>query len=248
MNRKLTIFICIMALGTALVASCQNDPEDNRAVVTVASINENAPFFSDVLEQGDTLFAAGGGFFTQDDFAREEMVEVTFFNRPFNSLVTTGPGQPFNDFLITAYRVEWRRADGGLVALPTYDGATSIICSSNEFTTGNLKTLISSDIYRIGDLFHSIARNGVPCILALIILGPVIVYYMGVPGLLAMLVGFGAMPLAFFLGGYVHAKESEIKSQEDTLSTIIGEWVTNVRLLRFLGWDSCGHRRKTASS
>ena len=109
--------------------------------------------------------------------------------------------------------------------------------SSDEFTTGNLKTLVSSDIYRIADLFHAIARNGVPCLLALLILGPVIVYYMGLPGVFAIVVGFGAMPLAFALGRYVHKKESLIKAQEDTLSTIIGEWVTNVRLLRFLGWE-----------
>jgi ABC-type bacteriocin/lantibiotic exporter with double-glycine peptidase domain len=109
--------------------------------------------------------------------------------------------------------------------------------SSAEFSTGNLKTLISSDIYRIADLFHAVSRLGVPCLLALIILGPVIVHYMGLPGVAALAVGFGAMPLAFLLGKYVHKKEDLIKAQEDTLSTVIGEWVTNVRLLRFLGWE-----------
>lgn len=122
--------------------------------------------------------------------------------------------------------------------------------ATDEFSTGNLKTLISSDIYRIGDFFHAVSRNGVPCLLALILLGPVIVYFMGVPGLLAMVAGFGAMPLAFFFGRYVHRKEERIKQEEDTLSTIIGEWVTNVRLLRFLGWEKlmrtrvAGHVRR----
>ncbi|MDA0979544.1 MAG: ABC transporter ATP-binding protein, partial [Proteobacteria bacterium] len=110
--------------------------------------------------------------------------------------------------------------------------------SSDEFSSGNLKTLVSSDIYRIGDFFHAISRNGVPCLLGIIILGPVIVLLMGVPGLLAMLAGFGAMPLAFFFGRYVHRKEENIKREEDTLATIIGQWVTNVRLLRYLGWES----------
>jgi|TARA_B100002003_G_scaffold251521_1_gene295595 ATP-binding cassette subfamily B protein len=122
--------------------------------------------------------------------------------------------------------------------------------SSAEFTTGNLKTLISSDVYRIGDFFHAVSRNGIPCLLGLAILGPFIVYYMGMAGLFAMCVGFGAMPLAFILGKYVHQKEDLIKTQEDTLSTIIGEWVTNVRLLRFLGWENlmqtrvAGHVRR----
>lgn len=110
--------------------------------------------------------------------------------------------------------------------------------ASDDFSTGNLKTLISSDIYRIGDFFHAVCRNGVPCVLALIILGPVIVWSMGIPGLLAILVSFGAMPLAFFFGRYVHMQEESIKREEDTLSTIVGEWVSNVRLLRFLGWET----------
>jgi ATP-binding cassette subfamily B multidrug efflux pump len=110
--------------------------------------------------------------------------------------------------------------------------------ASDDFSTGNLKTLISSDIYRIGDFFHSVSRNGVPCLLALIILGPVIVTSMGIPGALALAVSFGAMPLAFVFGRYVHVKEERIKQEEDTLSTIIGEWVANVRLLRFLGWEA----------
>ncbi len=109
--------------------------------------------------------------------------------------------------------------------------------SSDEFSSGNLKTLISSDVYRISDLLHGISRNAVPCLLALIILGPAIVLTMGLPGVIAIVVGFGAMPLAFYLGRYVHKKERLIKAEEDTLSTVVGEWVTNVRLLRFLGWE-----------
>ncbi|HIG41092.1 MAG TPA: ABC transporter ATP-binding protein [Gammaproteobacteria bacterium] len=112
------------------------------------------------------------------------------------------------------------------------------LLSSSDFSTGNLKTLISSDIYRIGELFHAVTRNGLPCLLGLILLGPVIVYNMGWSGVIAMVVAFGAMPLSFWLGKYVHKKEELIKKEEDDLSTIVGEWVTNVRLLRFLGWES----------
>ena len=107
--------------------------------------------------------------------------------------------------------------------------------SSADFSTGNLKTLISSDVYRVAELFHGVLRNGLPCLLGLIILGPVIVYNMGLPGLISIVVGFGAMPLSFWLGKYVHKKEELIKKEEDDLSTLVGEWVINVRLLRFLG-------------
>ncbi len=110
--------------------------------------------------------------------------------------------------------------------------------STSDFSTGNLKTLVSSDVYRVGEFLNGVARNGIPCLLALIILGPVIIMKMGLPGLIAMVVGFGAMPLSFWLGKYVHKKEKLIKKEEDDLSTIVGEWVTNVRLLRFLGWEA----------
>jgi ABC-type bacteriocin/lantibiotic exporter with double-glycine peptidase domain len=122
--------------------------------------------------------------------------------------------------------------------------------TSDEFSTGNLKTLISSDIYRIADFLHSVSRNGMPCLLALVFLGPVIWLYMGIPGLIAVATGFGALPLAYFVSGYIHKKEGRIKTEEDTLSTVVGEWVTNVRLLRFLGWENlmrtrvAGHVRR----
>jgi ATP-binding cassette subfamily B multidrug efflux pump len=115
--------------------------------------------------------------------------------------------------------------------------------SGEDFSTGNLKTLVSSDIYRIAELLHGLARNGLPCVLGLLLLGPVIVYYMGWPGVIAMVVAFGAMPLSFLLGKYVHKKEGVIKQEEDTLATIVGEWVTNVRLLRFLGWETLMRHR-----
>ena len=110
--------------------------------------------------------------------------------------------------------------------------------TSDEFSTGNLKTLISSDIYRVFEFLHSVFRNGVPCVLGVIFLGPVIWLYMGTPGLIAMGVGFGALPLGYLFGKYVFRKEGLIKAEEDRLATIVGEWVTNVRVLRYLGWET----------
>ncbi|HJN50555.1 MAG: ATP-binding cassette domain-containing protein [Pseudomonadales bacterium] len=122
--------------------------------------------------------------------------------------------------------------------------------SSAEFSTGNLKTLISSDIYRIAEFLGSLFRNGIPCLLGLIFLGPVIWFYMGIPGIVAVATAFAALPLALIFGRYVFHKEEIIKRQEDSLATIVGEWVTHVRLLRYLGWEKllaskvAGHIRK----
>ncbi len=136
MNRKPLLFAIALGVLAVLVGSCDNDSEENRAVVIVSSINENTPFFSDVLEQGDTLYV-GTTPYTIDDFIREDWVPVTFYNRPYNAIGVTRPGGPLSDFLITRYRVEWARADGGpdTEVPPTYDGATSIQVPSNSYVT-----------------------------------------------------------------------------------------------------------------
>jgi len=137
MKRSTAFFICFIAIVGVFMASCNNDSEENRAVVTVASINGNAPFFSDVLDQGDTLFFPGtSNAFTQDDFVQEDFVEVIFHNRPYNVFTTTGPGLPLSDFLITRYRVEWRATGAAPAVPPVYDGATSIMVPSNELGIG----------------------------------------------------------------------------------------------------------------
>ena len=135
MNRKLILFVLVVGVFSAFVASCQNESEENRAVVTIASINGNIPFFSDVIEQGDTLyFPAYPTPYLADDFVREDFVVVGFYNRPYNNFTTTGVGKPLSDFLVTRYLVEYRRADGGPAdeVPPTFEGATSVLVPSNS--------------------------------------------------------------------------------------------------------------------
>jgi len=141
MKRKFTAFAVAIGLFVVFAAGCENESEENRAVVIVSSINENTPFFSDVIEQGDTVYAgvdpAGNPIiWDADDFIAEDYIPVTFYNRPYNNFISTGPGDPLSDFLITRYRVEWRRTDGGDAAeLVTVEGATSVLVPSNTFVT-----------------------------------------------------------------------------------------------------------------
>lgn len=135
MKRKLMAFAVTMGIFAVLAASCDNESEENRAVVIVSSINENVPYFSDVLEQGDTVMV-GGVYYEVDDFIAEDYVVATFYNRPYNSFTTTGPGAPLSDFIITRYRVEWRTADGSAAELPpVYDGATSVQVPTNTYVS-----------------------------------------------------------------------------------------------------------------
>ncbi|MDH3217390.1 MAG: hypothetical protein OEN01_14085 [Candidatus Krumholzibacteria bacterium] len=138
MKPKIIVFAGLIAIAGVLLGSCQNEAEEHRAVVTIASINGNQPYFSDVLEQGDTLWVPPLNVlpFTSDDFVREDWITVLFDNRPYSPLLTTGPGLPLSDFIITDYRVEWRRTDGGVGVPPTYYGATSISVPSGEQVFG----------------------------------------------------------------------------------------------------------------
>ena len=90
--------------------------------------------------------------------------------------------------------------------------------ASDEFSTGNLKTLISSDIYRISDFLHGISRNGVPCLLGVLLLGPVVVFYMGWPGVIALGLGFAALPLAMVLGPASTARKKSSKQRRTNSS------------------------------
>jgi hypothetical protein len=141
MKRKILAFVFVVCAAALIAVSCQNESEENRAVVTVSSINENAPFFSDVIEQGDTLYDPNNpgpppSPYLWDDFVAEDYVAVTFYNRPYNNFTTTGPGDPLSDFLITRYRLEWRAAVGGTGTVPPlFEGATSVLVPSNTSVT-----------------------------------------------------------------------------------------------------------------
>ena len=135
MKRKIVAFSLVVGLIAVIAGSCENESENNRAVVIVSSINENVPFFSDVLEQGDTVLV-GGSYYTVDDFITEDYVLVTFYNRPYNDFTTTAPGKPLSDFIITRYRVEWRLATDSSGPVPSmYEGATSIQVPANTLVS-----------------------------------------------------------------------------------------------------------------
>ena len=149
MKRKLIAFLAVIGVAVFMVA-CSDTDESNRQVVVVSTMNDGFPFFSDVLDQGDTLFV-GGAPFTQDDYLQEDWIPITFHNRRYNSLNITAEGLPFSDFLITNYRVDWARADGGPAAdvPPTFFGATSLRCEIDEFTTGYF-VLVPFDVKLLG--------------------------------------------------------------------------------------------------
>lgn len=137
MKLKVAFFASLILVAGLVLGSCNNNNESQRSVVTVTSINGNAPFLSDVLDQGDSTYTSGGAPVTQDDFVMEDWVPVVFKNRSYLP-GTMGPNEPLSDFIITRYRVEWRwnEPSGGLGLPPPHDGATSLSIPSGEEVLG----------------------------------------------------------------------------------------------------------------
>ena len=84
-----------------------------------------------------------------------------------------------------------------------------------------------------------------PAVLCVFILGPFVIMKMGAAGLMAILSSFLTIPMLTWLGRYTDRQETKIKRHEDSLATLIGEWVSNIRLIRYLGWQK-SFRKKSA--
>lgn len=109
--------------------------------------------------------------------------------------------------------------------------------SASLTTSGRLKTLASSDVDTIADFVAVCAWNLLPGLLALILLTPVAIYKMGLAGFAAILIAVLVVPYAIFLSRWVEKQEDQLKSRLDDLATIVGEWVRQVRLIRYLSWQ-----------
>ena len=89
-RKKLTAFVLISLVAVWFLAmGCDEDSNyDSRTVVYVSSVNANAPYMSDVLNQGDSVRTeTGTGWVTNDDFVEEDWISVVIYNKPYNGLL-----------------------------------------------------------------------------------------------------------------------------------------------------------------
>ena len=137
MRKKMMVLIAVLAVLSAIVVACSNnEPQENRSVVTVIEFNEHSSLISDVYEQGSDLADPS------DDWIGPDVVPVIFYNRPYSNMIVTRPDEPHGEFIITRYRVDWVRTDGGSPALPPYEGGLGISIPSGEDVEG-LITLVT---------------------------------------------------------------------------------------------------------
>lgn len=109
-------------------------------------------------------------------------------------------------------------------------------------SSGNLKTLITSDVRNVGQFVDNAVRNLIPAMISLAVVGPLVVMFSGRPGALGLLVMAAGIPIALGLNVINARLETRSKDALDRLTTLVGEWVKNIRLIRYLSWDEAFQR------
>lgn len=104
-------------------------------------------------------------------------------------------------------------------------------------SSGNLKTLITSDVRNVGQFLDNAVRNLIPAITALAVIGPLLVHFSGRPGLFGLFVMTMGIPISVGLNSINTRLEAASQGKLDQLTSLAGEWVKNVRLIRYLSWD-----------
>jgi ABC-type multidrug transport system fused ATPase/permease subunit len=106
-----------------------------------------------------------------------------------------------------------------------------------RFSSGKLKTMVAADSETVGEFFEHFAWEGIPSVVILVLALPVVWMTAGYAGLAAIAVACLQIPASILLGRFLTRYSTALRSHEDRLSTVVGEWIRNVRLVRFLGWQ-----------
>jgi ABC-type multidrug transport system fused ATPase/permease subunit len=104
-------------------------------------------------------------------------------------------------------------------------------------SSGNLKVLITSDVRNVVQFLDNAIRNLVPASVALVVISPLLVRLSGTAG--AVGIGVMALVLPIALGlNRISARYQDLSQTElDALTSMVGEWVKNLRLIRYLSWS-----------
>ncbi len=128
-GKKLTAFtlISLLTIGVLVIGCDEDSNYDQRTVVYASNINEGVPYFSDVLNQGDSLFKEDGVTpIASDDYVEEDWIKIQFHNKPYSTIIDPS-NNALGDFLVTGYDVEFARLDGGTTPVPPFLGKTSVL-------------------------------------------------------------------------------------------------------------------------
>src|SRR5688572_22148529 len=114
-------------------------------------------------------------------------------------------------------------------------------------SSGNLKVLVTSDVRHVSQFIDTSIRSLLPSITALLVVSPIIVYLAGRAGVFGLLVMALAVPVSLVLNEINTRFQRRSQAELDSLTTLAGEWVKNIRLIRYLSWDDAFNRDVSAA-
>jgi hypothetical protein len=142
MLRKMIVLTAVLAALTVVATSCDNDPQENRSVVWVTSLNGNiSPLESDIITNG-TIYP--------------DAIIVEFKNRPYNVMILTDPNLPYGSFEFTRYTVEWTLPDGSQ-GMPTFQASFGMSIDT-EKSESAMVTIVPQD-YKANPPLSTIAPD-----------------------------------------------------------------------------------------
>lgn len=111
-----------------------------------------------------------------------------------------------------------------------------------KFSKGQLKTLVGSDVESIEDFLSAALQQWVPPLMSSIVILPALWAVSGWIGIAALASAVALLPLAIGGSMLIEQLQKRAQREQDVLATAVGEWVKNIRLVRFLGWDRAMER------
>lgn len=109
--------------------------------------------------------------------------------------------------------------------------------AQRALSTGNLKTLVGSDVEAVEDFITAAAANWLPIVVLIIVMTPTIYLMAGKLGLIGIAVALVQIPIAIGFSQVIERYQDRTQRHQDALTTLVGEWVKNIRLIRYLGWQ-----------
>ncbi len=111
------------------------------------------------------------------------------------------------------------------------------INTTENFSAGNIKTIVASDLGAIEEFLGTFVSQALPFVVSVIVLVPYIVYTMQLPGLLAVLIALLQIPISIFISFYLARAHDKSQTKQDHVNTLTGEWLRNMRLAKCLSWQ-----------
>jgi ABC-type multidrug transport system fused ATPase/permease subunit len=105
-------------------------------------------------------------------------------------------------------------------------------------SSGNLKVLITSDTKNVGDFLLNAVRNLVPTLVALCVITPLLIHFTGWAGVIGLGVMLLILPISLAMNRYNQVLQDRRQKDLDAMTSLVGEWVKNIRLVRYLSWEN----------